>query len=193
MPVSHNHVSTPTEKVGCPEWNDNHKVVNLTGYELIETKTLNAGSGTVEWTGLSGNVDDEYFLDVIDVVGSGTGERVMVYFNEDLTVDNYYHLNMLYNSNATGRDASSTGFSVAEGVEGTPGISNSSWRIRAKSGKYRVITGDFFSYSPSIGKAHAWVSNYVWKNSVEEITKIRAVYSNVVSGTIRLWRRIPIE
>jgi len=193
MGIQHNHYADPTNKVGCDQWNDEHKIVNMLGYELIEEKVLTPGSGEVTWNGLLGNEDEEYYLEVLNVVGTGTGESVTIYFNEDLTVANYYHLKMLYNTDSAGRDAGTNGFNVAAGAWNTPGISNSKWQIRAKTGIFRVITGDFLSYIPSTGKAHAWVANYVWKNSTDEITKIRATYTNVASGTIRLWRRIPIN
>lgn len=191
--IGHNHYATPTDKVGCDQWNEGHKVVNLLGYELIEEKVLTTGNGEVTWNGLLGNEDEEYYLEVLNIVGSGTGESVFIYFNEDLTQANYYHLYMTYNTDGAGRDANSTGFSVAAGGWSTPGISNSNWQIRAKAGIFRIATGNFFSYLPSTGKAHAWAANYVWKNSTDEITKMRAVYVNVVSGTIRLWKKIKIE
>jgi hypothetical protein len=199
--ITHNHEATPIDKVGCAEWNDEHKIVNMFGYELVEQKDLPAGTTTSTFSGLDGNVDEEYLLETdVNIVGSVGAESEI----------------LLRPNNHTAGDAAGNHYSQFEGELYTLAESSARWpnvrayivvattvgsvatqcksniKIYPPTGKNRLGMGQMVAetttYLTSLN------TNFSWRNTSENITSLVIIISKQsFSGTIRLWRRIPIN
>ena len=191
MEIRHKTISTPDNQVDGDDWNDKHNVTPmLLGYELVEEIIAPAGSTSIIFTGLNGDEDIEYLLEIVASSSNNTSNNVAkLLFNAD-DGDNYnfqehYQVesNIGYGSNTRITAIESTYNEILTHQK-------SKLTIYAKSGTIRMCEGKYVRKTPN-HLAQSQVTAY-WNNTTSIITSITiAAYSPFTfSGTFRLWKRI---
>lgn len=192
MTIKHLKEPTETDKVGKEDWESDHKITNLYGWELVEEKTLSAGTTTCTFSGLNGDVDGEYLLEYDILISGGGDYPVHLRFNSDDGA-NYWSTVLQYYA-STG---SITNFAyLRSGAPGWNEISrvHSKIYIHPTTGIKRRIRGEF-EMLPASTDNMAWnqVWGY-WKNTVDNITQIRLIpITATISGVARLYKKISLS
>jgi len=89
MPIEHEDPATGDPKLGKIAWEKAHKITNMLGYELVEEKSVPAGSTQIVFTGLNGDEDEEYLIEIVASSSNNTSNNVAkLLFNAD-DGDNY--------------------------------------------------------------------------------------------------------
>jgi hypothetical protein len=192
MAIKHEKVASIENKVRRADWNDEHKITNMLGYELVEEKDITQGVGSVTFSDLDGDVDEEYMIegDLAIVCGGGVDTHICVQPNSD-TGNNYYtQSNGAYNTTAYLQAQSNMELGMTFWAE--------SGRIRFKgnlyteSGRFRDLDS-FFSGKSQSYQFKGWNYAY-WVDTTNNITSLDILAnSGSFTGTIRLWKRIGVS
>jgi len=188
MPVQHNHYADPTNKVGCDQWNEEHKIVNMLGYELVEEKILPAGTTSCVFDGLNGDVDEEYLI-VCDILIAGTSDRTM-FVIPDTGVGSEF---VGYSHAAGGQvSVNGVGFPLVPPSGGRM-YQYVELRIFAKSGKFRHSYGFRNGWATDGSWLMGEQIHGLWKNSTSLIGALTVGISigGSFSGLIKLYKKIP--
>lgn len=177
------------------DWNANH-VLSGGGLfrvpQLIEEKTLPAGTTSVTFSGLNGDSDREYLLDMDIIItgggdypvhlrfnsddGSNYGSKILQYYASTGSITNFDYLRV-----------ASTGWNEASRVK-------SLISILATTGIKRRIKGNF-TMVPASTDNMAWneVWGY-WKDTGGNITQIRLIpVTATISGVVRLYKMVDLN
>lgn len=194
LDINHNFIAGEGTLVDDGDWNDTHKISGggtLRVPQLIEEKVVSAGSTSVTFSGLNGDVDGEYLLEY-DILINGAGDYpVHLRFNSDDGAN--YSSNVLQYYASTG---TITNFAyLRSGATGWNEISrvHSKIYIHPTTGIKRRIRGEF-EIVPASTDNMAWnqVWGY-WKNTADNITQIRLIpITATISGVARLYRMVDL-
>jgi len=160
--------------------------------KIFETTVTGSAVTSIDITGLEGDTDEQYMLDV-SRVDDGNCANLAVRFNGD-TGSNYGY-QLLSGSDTTTVAARGATVYLLFGVSGTTGyLSGGNMLIHAKSGYVRTVlcnytqnvTGTTVDTLRTLGQA--------WNNTGDEITSINILNSGAgdlgIGTSISLYRRI---
>lgn len=172
-------------------WNAKHKPYKLLGYELVEEKNLPAGTTTCTFSGLDGDIDDEYLFEFdLSIIGSGYTGIALLPNNISTNQSGFwaYH----YNGNS-GQDASFNWIPFGYYFYAENHDTVGSVIIRAKTGlKRRFIIKNYIP----VNNGHFGMVDgvFIWNELVTKITSfvLACKTGGSFSGVIRLWKRLPI-
>lgn len=190
--ITHKKVASEVNPVNCGDWNNNHDIVNLSGYVLVEEKILPAGSTILTFSGLDGDTDEEYLIEYD--LNSGDGKSQLLYPNND-TGANYAGMVSYGWRGGVGAGnltVPQIDFFENQATTSCKGICI----VNTKSGKYRLINCNYVIYGPYSSLPVEQHRIIQWKNTIDNITSIVIAHQDAdhgFSGTIRLWKRIPVE
>ena len=190
MGIQHNHYADPTNKVGCDQWNDEHKIVNMLGYELVEEKILPAGTTTTTFSGLNGNEDGEYLIEAELNIEGSTDTWLWVTPN-GITTNQGYDYYMWWNGGG-GRNSNENAARMFL-VRGTGTFCNINAKLKPKTGVPRIMHTDSASFKDQSSRT-GYIARSYWSDTTTIITSLVINTSgSPFNGKIRLWRRIPIN
>lgn len=193
MPIQHEDNCVPdVNPLQCAYYNKDHKIVNMLGYELVEEKELPAGTTTCTFNNLDGNEDEKYLIEFNGVIINTTPDnQIKILLN-----------NISSNSKATVKRVTSAGQLISSYAYMTLLQCGYSQNVTAsftakfwsKTGRQRIIRSDFY-YSPVDGAdVLMGSSSSLFNDLVTNVTSIViSSLNNSFSGTIRLWKRIPLD
>lgn len=189
--ITHKKIASEVSPVTCGDFNANHDIVNLSGYILVEEKNLDAGTTTCTFSGLDGDVDEEYLLETnVNMVRTGAYTNLVLQFNNQATT---YNSSSRESLNGTTSTINVAFLYIASTGNSLNGISKGRATLFVKSGTVRQILTTFIS--SRIGYVANVVGAGDWANTSDNITSITLLASDSgsFSGKIRLWKRIPVE
>lgn len=193
MEITHKHVCNPDNPVDGDGWNDKHIITPLLyGYELVEEKTISLGTTSVIFTGLNGDVDEEYLL-TGDIVLTSDFPSLMLVPNNDTggtyVGTSFYSLN----PSATGA-ATTTHIRVCQSNNSATTYVKFEGKFYPKTGAYRQAL--FNATHALSGRSLVTINGGHWANTTDNITSIVLVRTSATgsfSGKIQLWKRIKPE
>jgi len=192
MGIQHNHYADPTNKVGCDQWNDEHKIVNMLGYELVEEKILPAGTTSCVFDGLNGDVDEEYLIEY-EIVTNPTNSisYTSVYINatSGLTIKATGHI---VHSSAGGHGIDN----LAKATLGRNSWTHShifkgECKIQKLNSNYATIIGTAVCIANDYWSRWDYSSTTALSSSINSLIIIPD--NGSFSGKIRLWKKIPVN
>ena len=149
------------------------------GYQLVEEKILSSAATSVTFSGLNGDVDEEYMLKA-RIVNGASGQSVYVRPNGDAS--NYGTQRLYGSSSSVGANRAVTGGIIRIANDSALGSINfSDTTIYAKSGFVRtaISTGSNDVITTAIGSIDMYGGS--WNNIADNITSI-VVGSDVSNG-----------
>lgn len=164
----------------------------LLGYELVENKNLPAGTTTCTFDGLDGDVDEEYLIEFnitstitkhdkpIGILPNGIRTNLATSFFRN------------WGSTQGSGSVSNMLCLLTHGTVGQTLYQSGEMKLFAKTGKPRLGYGRVVSYSPS--DLMNGISSFRWNDSETKITNLVFLHDGAsISGTVRLWKKIPLE
>jgi len=190
--ITHKKVSSEVSPVNCGDWNANHDIKNLMGYILVEEKNLPAGTTTCTFDGLDGDVDEEYIIEGQITTANALNPEISMRINNDS--GNNYIRTGFYQDDAQFNGEHITTSSFRLSIVPTTSITHQVFtaKILARTGFMRCIDLKSVGDNTSTTKRMS-INLGKWTNTVDNITSITCLCSTTFSGTIRLWKRIPVE
>jgi hypothetical protein len=172
------------------DWNEEHTITNMLGYELVEEKVLNVGSAGAIFENLDGNTDKEYLLEADCIVVGSTAFHLR--FNGASTTYDEDNIGF-YNGNTWGGGGSQITF-LGVGFDDSGARCISKHEIYPLSGSKRPVKYNL-TMVPNNNTTWNLVGCGIWTNTSSNITSISIVQADAstLSGTIRLWKRIPVS
>jgi hypothetical protein len=192
MEIRHKAISTEDHLIDGDEWNDKHSVAPLLyGYELVEEKNLPAGTTTTTFSNLDGNEDEEYLIEYEGVMSHST-TQFMKLFPNSITNNQfgaYFGWGTIGGLNHNPASVTYIPFAIAH----TGQIKmTASCIIKAKTGTLRTFNGECLDILASTFENYTFSG--VWNETITNLTSlVIAPDVGTFSGTIRLWKRIPVE
>jgi hypothetical protein len=190
--ITHKKVSSEVSPVNCGDWNANHDIKNLMGYILVEERGLPAGTTTTTFSNLDGDTDEEYLLEYIVTINcTDTDGVIFVRPN---------NLNSGYNCmgerwwDTTGDPVKWTTYFAfsRHGLTGQTLYQSGKCILQVKSGMVRFFKGRSICNGPT--ETLMTLSGGILANTTDNITNLVVGFDKgSFSGTIRLWKRIPVE
>lgn len=164
----------------------------LLGYELVEEKNLPAGTTTCTFDGLDGDVDEEYLIEFNVTSTITIKDKVFGILPNGITTNLFTNIFRNWDS-GTGRVSVNTLLGVINhGEVGETLYQIGEMKLFAKTGKPRLGYSRVVSLSPST--TMNGISSFRWKDSETKITNLVFLHEGgSFSGTVRLWKKIPIE
>lgn len=186
-------VDDETEGLIKPQahWNAKHKPYKLLGYELVEEKKDFSGVSNVTFDGLNGDEDIEYLFEYILSVANGKPDPML--FIRPNSISSGYNSQLTRNWLNTGNALYNTTLLLlsTHGIKGATIYQYGNVKIYAKTGLPRLSIGEGVSISST--ESMTLRSGGVLIDSVTNITSfLFGIESSTFSGTIRLWKKIPI-
>lgn len=176
------------------DWNANH-VLSGGGVfrvpQLIEEKTLPAGTTSVTFSGLDGDSDKEYLCEfnLIIVLGNGGAGLIWKPNNSSSNQDAVQHR---YHSTWDGYSGGNVSRLVYQGTTGDTVYCSGYFIFNAKTGSIRTWRGHSTSYisSPTLGHSNSGV----WTDTGTNLTSIVILPDvGTFSGTIRLYKMVDLN
>lgn len=193
MPIKHLLTADGDPLVGEDDWNANHAITNMLGYELVETITESSGATTFTFSGLTSEYGTEYLIDYILKAVSGD-TTISIIFNGDNTSGNYGTYMQLQetdgnNHHLTNWTSTST---IVRIYNQTPYISHGKIQIMDLNTGIEgraTYRSEFSMYRAGWGE-----NGGSWYKSSDSgsITSLGLISSQNITGTIRLWKQISI-
>ncbi len=191
MPINHPEIPEG-ELIDGDDYASSHVITNMLGYELVEEKDLPAGTTTCVFTGLDGDVDEEYLLEGQITTASALNPEISMRINDDS--GNNYIRTGFYQDDAEFHGEHTTTSSFRLSIVPTTSITHHVFtaKVLAKTGFMRCI--DLKSVGDNTSTTKRMTINLgKWTNTVDNIISITCLCSTTFSGKIRLWKKIPID
>lgn len=191
MSITHPKVASDINPVTCGDFNAEHVVKNLYGYELVEEKNVSAGTTSVTFENLDGDLVKEYLLEYeLSAIASTSNFIGKLIFN-DIDTDTYDCQEMYQVEGNSGTGRWNRLWPILSTYNENLLYSYGTFKVLAESGKYRLCDGRIVRKSTN-HLCQSTLQGY-WSNTVDNITKMSLIFAFGVQGTIRLWKRIPVE
>ncbi len=190
VPIKHDSIADGDPLIDGEDWNANHEISNIKGWELIEEKTLNSGTTTTTFTNLNGNVDLEYLVEYELNITSGDN-TIVVRPNNDS--ESNYVGTLLEDYNTTGAVYSKAALVLASTGWNEATFAWGKGLINPVSGRKRSLLNECIRLPNSTSNS-AWTKTWgYWTNTTDNITSLSIVAtSGSFSGKIRLYKKIPL-
>lgn len=195
------HITNPGD-LDCSDYNSDHLVVEgiqledlnevkLLGYTLVEEKKDLSGVDSVTFSGLNGDIDEEYLIETDITINSPGVAAFLLLLPNGVSSDQKTNSLLIYNGNLTRETTSNLVLSRTDWAES--GHVQSKSTFFAKTGFVRVLTGKSLFVPSSTVDLSSRHDSGRWTNSTTLITSLVINTSpGTLSGTIRLWKKIPI-
>lgn len=143
------------------------------GMVLVYNNTLAAPATSVTISGLNGDVDEEYELQIRQIGGSATINHINLSFNSDTTAGNYGY-QYLFGENSSANAGRSTGLPQLAYAEEVDQNSSLFTRIviHAKSGFVRTLISEIAENITGTTVGAITLVGNSWNNTVDNITQI---------------------
>jgi len=190
--ITHKKVSSEVSPVNCGDWNANHDIKNLMGYILVEERVLPAGTTSTTFSNLDGDTDEEYLIET-DIIMARTGVYTNLILRPNGDTNSTYNGVVAETLNNVNSAINAAFIWIASTGNSQDGSVNGECKLYAKSGKIRHVIGEFVCSRGTYLSNDRLAGN--WSNTTDNITSIvlLASDSGSFSGTIRLWKKIPVE
>ena len=171
MPVQHKDTCVPSSNpLQCAYYNKDHKIVNMLGYELIEEKEVLAGSTQAVFTGLNGDEDEEYFIEIVLTQLMAADEQFL-FAKPNSASSGLYGSFHRGGSSHDIRQGSSWYLSYL-GLSGATVYHNIQMYLSSKSGKLRFGRGTSQSVTSELNSVINGSFSVLWTNLVDNITSL---------------------
>jgi len=190
--ITHKKVSSEVSPVNCGDWNANHDIKNLMGYILIEERVLPAGTTSTTFSGLDGDIDEEYLIEGnIDLIPVSAASFVYLRPNG---------ISSGYKGSRYGSYSGTTAVGTADITAGllltfSPVVEacycciNSV--LKCNPGRYKLLHSRDTVYGAT--RTGGSISNSALPSSENFDNLVIVCSTGSFSGTIRLWKKIPVE
>lgn len=173
-------------------WNAKHKPYKLLGYELVEEKSVPAGSTQIVFTSLNGDEDEEYLLEGFIVLTSNASS-LCLYPNSD-TAANYVGV-VFYGLNPSSTGASNTNTLRLGQINNTV---ITQLRFTASFYPKSGFLRQFESHCSHALAGRSLITHNAghWTNIVDTVNSLLIKLdgaSGSFQGKIRLWKKIPLD
>lgn len=197
MPIKHNMVAGEGPLVDDVAWNDGHIIDGISEGSkirlpvLIEEKTIPAGTTSVTFSNLNGDVDGEYLIEGnVILVPTGSDNVINLQPNGD-TGANYVGVCIAGLSTTTLGSSSTSALRLVQSNNVATSYGKFSARIYPVTGILRKF--ESIGSSQLSGRALSHVSSGHWTNTASNITSLVCIVSNgSFSGTIKLYKMVDI-
>jgi hypothetical protein len=194
MPINHPEIPEG-ELIDGDNYRENHVITNLLGYELIEEKTLPAGTTTCTFSNLNGDEDVKYFITgEINIVSNGA-DRYLTLQPNGITTNqtNKYH--------SSYKDTTAYLEHLVDRGGAVLFLTQSGW----SSNSFNIFSAEFYVKTGHIRLLKTSSSVFVsttqfmvqtvdsyWDNSITNIESLTLSLTSggSMSGTIKLWKVI---
>lgn len=190
--IYHEKVASEDNRYGIDDLNAKHKSFNLLGYELVEEKKDLSGVSSVTFSGLNGDEDIEYLLEVNGLMLNGATDNQLYIVPNSANSGLHSIVSRSYGSGTdstyyTRMSLLRCGFSKNNNV-------TLKCYIPSKSGRIRIGRCVFSSVAYDITGIIDGNSTIVFANSVDVINSLSVLcLNNSFSGDMLLWKKIPLE
>lgn len=194
MQITHTKIPTEEDKVTLEDWIADHNIEGGGTFklpQLIEEKTLSAGTTTVTFSNLDGDNDKEYYIIGDVFIVSGGGDRIITIKPNNITTNQagirVYH----FNYPALDRTSIST-LQFAMNGWGADSYCHSEAKLIAETGKPRLYSNHTIDGIVGSYKGGQMIKAEWNENSTNITSLVFAIDGGSFSGTIKLYKMVDI-
>jgi len=190
--ITHKKVSSEVSPVNCGDWNANHEIKNLMGYILIEERVLPAGTTSTTFSNLDGDTDEEYLIEFNVLISNPSFPYNLYLLPNGLSTNLRSVIGYFYSTPGTGNKAYTDKVPLAyDNTSANPLYVRGRCTVENLPNGYKSFIGE------SSIDSSAEVNRGIFSSLLSNTTNLTSITctgtSGSFSGTIRLWKKIPVE
>ncbi len=193
MPVQHKDTcESGVNPIQCAYYNKDHKIVNMLGYELVETKNIVSPVSIVSFNDLLSIETDEFLLEG-DLAVSVTGTNSVLHTRINGISTNYNStFSRWWGTSGDVTFHDTTLASVKHGSSGQTLYQH--FELNIQTNLFGLITSNGRGISKSPTETVNFVNGGSYNGGPVDISSFSVQHDQgTFTGEIRLWKRIPLD